>query len=224
MSAADDADEFYGDEQRELQQRFDSTRLADAVHSTIVAEGVSDEQRAFIESRDFFFLATVGEDGSPTTSYKGGRPGFVRVLDPTTIMFPNYDGNGMFLSMGNVAASSRIGMLFIDFATPNRVRVQATASLSCDPDDLAMFPGANLVVRAQVETAFLNCARYIHKMERVEESPYVPDAQGAQPYPSWKRIDLLQDELPERDRGRADEAGGTITLDEYAEKVVAGES
>ena len=214
--------DFYTEAQRRLQAESDSTALADALAATIVTDEIGDDHREFIESRDFFFLSTVNADGEPTVSYKGGGRGVVTVLDERTLLFPSYDGNGMFLSMGNIAETAKIGMLFIDFETPHRVRVQAKASLSRDSADLERYPGATLVVRAQIDAAFVNCGRYIHKHERVESSPYVPNAAGEAPVPAWKRIDLMQDVLPEADRARIEHEGGTIDYDEYAERVADG--
>ena len=122
---------FYG-EHRALQDRFDSRRIADVLEAVIVQAEINDEARAFIESRSFFFLSTVNADGHPTVSHKGGAAGFVRVVDRTTIVFPSYDGNGMFLSMGNIAGDSRIGLLFMDFERPHRIRAQAHATVSHD--------------------------------------------------------------------------------------------
>lgn len=215
---------FYTDSQRTLQDRFDSRNLADRVEQAIVTDAIEEMHQGFIESRDFFFLSTVNGAGEPTVSYKGGDVGIVSVVDPTTIAFPIYDGNGMFLSAGNIAESAKIGLLFIDFETPNRIRVQATASLTEDDPLLERYPGALTLVRATVDRVFLNCARYIHKHQRVSTSPYVPDETGGQPYPSWKRIDLVQDALRPADQGRADEEGGIITMDDYGQKLAAGES
>ena len=122
---------------------------------------IDDEAKAFIESRAFFFLSTVNHEGHPTVSHKGGAPGFVRVLDATTLVFPSYDGNGMFLSMGNIAGDGRIGLLFIDFETPHRVRVHANAIVSADDPLMGEYPGADLIVRATVIDSFVNCPRYI---------------------------------------------------------------
>jgi predicted pyridoxine 5'-phosphate oxidase superfamily flavin-nucleotide-binding protein len=180
--------------------------------------------QSFIQSRDFFFLATVNARGEPTVSHKGGPVGVVTVVDARTLAFPSYDGNGMFLSMGNIAETGRIGMLFIDFETPNRIRVQATATISTDDPLLAKYPGAQLLVRAKVEKVFLNCARLIHKHQRVSASPYVPDKNGETPFPAWKRIDLVQDALPSKDIGRATLEGGVITEEAYGAKLAAGES
>ncbi|MEM9565162.1 MAG: pyridoxamine 5'-phosphate oxidase family protein [Actinomycetota bacterium] len=214
---------YYTDAQRALQDRFESRPLADRLEQAIIAPEIDEMQQAFIQSRDFFFLSTVTAAGEPTVSYKGGDVGIVTVVDQTSIAFPMYDGNGMFLSAGNIADTAKIGLLFIDFETPNRVRVQATARLEHDDPLLERYPGAITIVRATVDHVFVNCARYIHEHERVAASPYVPDGDGAQPHPSWKRIDLLQDALTQDDQDRsADE--GIITIEDYGAKLAAGES
>lgn len=215
---------FYTDAQRKMQDDFESRRLADAVAGAIVDDKISGTHAAFIESRDFFFLSTVTADGEPTVSHKGGGVGTVKVLDEKTIAFPAYDGNGMFLSLGNIADTAKIGLLFIDFETPNRVRVQASAKVHKDDELLVAYPGAIAVVRAHVDTVFLNCARYIHAHERRETSRYVPDEQGQQPFPAWKRIDGLQEHLHPKDQGKAVQSGGVITQEEYGEALAKGES
>jgi uncharacterized protein len=216
---------FYSESQKQLQQQFESQALAERVEQAIVADAIDPGMhQPFIESRDFFFLSTVNGSGEPTVSYKGGDTGIVTVVDEHTIAFPNYDGNGMFLSMGNIAETSKIGLLFIDFETPNRVRVQATATVSADDPLMAKYPGATLIVRGKVDKVFLNCARLIHKHARIETSPYVPDASGQTPYPAWKRIDFVQDALRPGDQGRAEAAGGLINMEEYGAKLAAGQS
>jgi predicted pyridoxine 5'-phosphate oxidase superfamily flavin-nucleotide-binding protein len=215
---------FYTEAQRALQARFDSVPLADRVEQAVVEDEINDLHRAFIETRDFFFLATVNGAGEPTVSYKGGGVGVVTVLDPGTLAFPLYDGNGMFLSAGNIVDRAKIGLLYIDFETPNRVRVQASAALSDDGPLLARYPGALTVVTAAVDKVFVNCARYIHKHQRLSVSPYVPDEHGDQAYPSWKRIDAIQDALPSHDQGRAENEGGVITIEDYGARLAAGES
>jgi len=216
-------DDFYTDAQKTLHRNHDSERLANVVIAANVADAIQEEHVPFIASRDFFFLSTVDENGMPTVNYKGGAPGFVHVADPKTLIFPIYDGNGMFLSMGNVTRTSKVGLLFINMETPHRVRVQGEASASADDPAMERYPGANMVVRVAVRSCFLNCGRYIHKHQRLESSRYVPDVNGDQPFPAWKRIDIVQDALRQVDQGRAEEAGGTITLEEYVAKVQAGE-
>lgn len=216
--------EFYTEEQRSLQDLYEVRQLADAVEAAIVDTELNEIHTAFISTRDYFFLSTVSAAGEPTVSHKGGDVGTVKVLDPTTLAFPAYDGNSMFLSLGNINATAKIGMLFIDFETPNRIRVQATASFDKDDELMAEWPGAIGVVRAKVDRVFLNCARYIHRHTRVETSPYVPDENGEQPYPAWKRIDGLQDHLHPRDKGRAEKEGGVITEEEYGQALMEGRS
>jgi predicted pyridoxine 5'-phosphate oxidase superfamily flavin-nucleotide-binding protein len=211
--------ELYSEKHRALQQRFDTLRLADRLEQLAQAK-IPDGTKAFIESRDMFFLTSVDHRGYPTCSYKGGAPGFVRVPDPETIIFPIYNGNGMFLSTGNIMTSHKVGMLFIDFETPNRARVHGLATIEHNDPMLAEFVGAELLVRVKVTETFVNCPRYIHKYQRLQTSKYAPQAGGAKPpAPQWKRIDLLQDALPEREKAVAKDLGGVITIEEYGAKV-----
>ena len=186
-------DERYNAGSRELQDRFDTRRLADRLDERFLREPVIGEaDRAFIERMDMFFLATADAEGCPQCSYKGGEPGFVRVLDPHTLAFPNYDGNGMYLSLGNVLLNPHVGMLLIDFISerPSRMRIEGVASIE-DHDELAWeYPGAQFVVRVHVLKLFPNCPRYIHRMALVERSPYVPRAGKPTPVPAWERDDL----------------------------------
>jgi uncharacterized protein len=215
---------FYTDQQRALQDRFQTAKMADLLEQAIVHSEVQETERAFIESRDMFFLATVDAGGQPTCSYKGGDAGFVKVVDPTTIAFPCYDGNGMFLSMGNITTTARVGLLFIDFEKPHRLRVQGSASVAEQDPLLVGYPGADLVVRVAISRIFVNCSRYVHQYQRVKPSRYVPREDCETPFAEWKRIDLVQEVLPPRDHGRTARAGGTITVEEYESKLAAGEA
>lgn len=171
--------------QRDLQDRFDTRRLADRLGED--AEPViSDVHRAFIEARDLFFLATVDGQGQPQCSSKGGDPGFVRVLDERTLAFPSYDGNGMFLSIGNISTHPAVGLLFIDLEGGTRLRVNGSASVDFDDPLLGTWPGAQVAVRVRVEGVFPNCRRYVHAHRRVERSPFVPTEGEAPPVPDWK--------------------------------------
>jgi predicted pyridoxine 5'-phosphate oxidase superfamily flavin-nucleotide-binding protein len=214
---------FYGAQQRALQNHFDSRSIADVLEAVIVQPEINDESRAFIESRSFFFLSTVDAHGHPTVSHKGGAAGFVRVIDPTTIVFPSYDGNGMFLSMGNIAGDGRIGLLFMDFERPHRIRAHAHATVSHDDPLIGDYPGADLIVRAVVTDVFVNCPRYITPHTRTAASTYVPDANGDAPLPGWKKIDALQPFLPTRFRGRAAAENDVITIDEYDQRLRRGD-
>ncbi len=209
--------------QRALQERFGTTALADRVSMITMHPEVTEPEKAFIESRDLFFLSTVDADGQPTCSYKGGAAGFVKVVDPGTIAFPSYDGNGMYLSMGNIGERPKVGLLFIDFETPNRLRLHGEARI--DPNDplLAEYPGADLVVRVAVSKLFVNCPRYIHRYQKLGDSVYVPKAGCATPPAKWKRIDAFGDALPARDVAAVAAAGAPITFDAYMADVAAGQ-
>lgn len=186
-------------EQRELQDRFDTRRIADRINELLVAGTIDEHAKAFIESRDMVFVASVDADGQPTCSYKGGDPGFVRVLDERTLAFPSYDGNGMFLTLGNAAATAQVGLLFIDMVDPNRMRVHGRASVVTEGELLELWPGAQQVVQVEVTAAFPNCPRYIHRVEKVEASDFVPRGEVAPPVPDWKRMDWAVDALPAGD-------------------------
>jgi predicted pyridoxine 5'-phosphate oxidase superfamily flavin-nucleotide-binding protein len=188
---------MYHEGARELQDRFDSRRIADRLEKVTVHSELTADDTAFVEGCSMFFLATADADGWPDCSYKGGLPGFVRVVDPTTIAFPNYDGNGMFRSLGNVLVNPKVGMLFIDFAHPNRMRVNGTATIDENDELLATFDGAQAVVRVAIDRIFPNCPRYIHRMELVEHSVYAPSADHVPPEPEWKRMAVFRDALPE---------------------------
>lgn len=215
---------LYGTQHRALQQDFDTVNLADAVSGNIVTTEIGEEHRGFIESRDMFFLTTVDHRGYPTCSYKGGSPGFIKIIDSRTLAFPSFDGNGMFLSMGNITINSKIGMLLIDFETPHRIRIHGNASVHRDAQSLKLFHGAELVVHVDITEIFINCARYIHRYKRIESAKHVPQENTPAALPQWKRIDGLQGALPERDKHIAAALGGTITPEQYAEMVMKGET
>jgi uncharacterized protein len=192
---------FYNAGSRALQDRFDSRRLADRLEDRKVRSTIGDDDRAFIESMDMFFLATADEQGRPNCSYKGGDPGFVRVLDERTLAFPSYDGNGMFVSTGNVLVNREVGMLFISFERGRRLRLNGTASIDPDDELAPAWPGALLVVRVRAREVFPNCPRYIHRYELVERSRYVPHADAEPPVPDWKTREWARDVLPQRPSG-----------------------
>ena len=194
---------------RRLQDRFDTRRLADRLDERYLESPTIDaDDRAFIERQDMFFLATADAEGRPQCSYKGGDPGFVKVLDEHTLAFPNYDGNGMYLSMGNLLVNPHVGLLFIDFTAkrPSRLRVNGVAEVDDSEELRGNWPGAQFVVRVTATEVFPNCPRYIHRMQLVERSHYVPKAGKEPPTPDWKRTDWACDVLPEgdpaRERGR----------------------
>ena len=181
---------------RDLQDRFDTRRLADRLDERLGRSAFSDEDRAFIASRTMFFLATADAQGRPDCSYKGGLAGFVRITGDSELAFPSYDGNGMFRSLGNIAVNPAVGLLFIDFESPRRLRVNGLATVSADDPLMAALPGAQLVVRVRAQKIFPNCPRYIHRGAGSELSEYAPREGYLPPEPKWKSMDFAADVLP----------------------------
>jgi uncharacterized protein len=192
---------------RELQELRETRALADRLAEVTLRRTFSADDRDFITRCPMFFIATADAQGRPDCSYKGGLPGFVQVLDDHTLAFPDYDGNGMYRSWGNVLVNPHVGLLFVDFTSPRRLRVNGTATVVRDDALGAAWPGAVFVIRVHAERIFPNCPRYLHRMQLVELSAYVPQASGTPPVPAWKTFPELREALPARDRGNADDTG-----------------
>ncbi len=191
---------IYHEGMRRLQDARDTRRIADRLAEVTLRSRFTDEDRAFIERSAMFFIATADAEGHPDCSYKGGLPGFVRVVDEQTLAIPDYDGNGMYRTWGNVLVNPNVGLLFLDFENPKRIRVNGTATI--DPNDplLEQLPGAVFIVRVTAERIFPNCPRYLHKMQLVEHSAYAPRPGSTPPVPAWKTFEVFRDHLPKRDR------------------------
>ncbi len=190
--------DFFHDGNRALQDEFDSGRIARRLESFVRTE-FSDPDREFIESSIFFFLATADAEGRPDCSYRGGPAGFVRVTGPSELTFPDYDGNGMFRSLGNVTVNPHVGLLFIAMnGRPHRLRVNGTARVCREDPLLAETVGAQLIVRVEASAIFANCPRYIPHLQVIADSPYVPRPGCAPVEPEWKSYDVFEDVVPAR--------------------------
>lgn len=186
---------------REVQDRFDSRRLADRLEKITLHGVLSEADRAFVDSATMFFLATADADANPDCSYKGGRPGFIRAIDDATVAFAVYDGNGQFRSLGNITANPSVGLLFIDFDLPSRLRINGSATVtyrSDDPDLVGSFPGADAVVVVAARQIFPNCPRYVHRSS-TELCEYAPAEDHVPPVPEWKTREIFQPYLPRID-------------------------
>ena len=190
---------LYHDGNRQLQDQFGSRALADRLEDKLARSEFTDGDREFIESLPYFFLSTADAEGRPDCSFKGGAPGFVRVTAPGELAFPDYDGNGMFKSLGNIRANPNVGLLFIAMhGSPKRLRVNGTATVSNDDPLMGAAVGAQLIVRVVARAIFPNCPRYIPKFELVEPSEYAPVPGRQPPEPAWKGFDLFKDVVPPR--------------------------
>jgi predicted pyridoxine 5'-phosphate oxidase superfamily flavin-nucleotide-binding protein len=180
------ASKLFHDGNRHLQDAFDSRRIADRLEAVTTRSAFTASDAAFIEGAIFFFLATADGEGRPDVSFKGGPRGFVRVVGPSELAFPDYDGNGMFKSLGNLATNPGVALLFIDFERPRRLRIVGTATVIRDDPLMAATVGAQLIVRVTARAIFPNCPRYIPTMRLVAESPYAPKAGVPPMEPAWK--------------------------------------
>src|SRR3954467_6370182 len=178
---------LYHDGNRAWQDEFESRRLADRLEEKLSRNTFSDEDKSFIENCIYFFIATADASGRPDCSFKGGASGFVRVTGPSELSFPDYDGNGMFKSLGNLAVNPHVGLLFIAMHDkPRRLRVNGEARISHDDPLLKEIPGAQLIVRVTARAIFPNCPRYIPSLGAIEPSIYVPIGGQDAPEPAWK--------------------------------------
>ncbi len=213
--------QLYNDSHRALQDEFGTRKLADRAEEAIYSEVMDERAQGYIGSRDYFFLATTDPDGQPSVSYKGGFPGFISIVDERTLVFPNYDGNGMFLSLGNIERTAKVGMLFMDFEKPSRMRVRGEASLLRDGPLVAQYEGATAAIRVEVTGVWLNCPRYVHKHHRVSTSRYVPEAGKEAPLAGWKRIASNQDAITPEDAEKARKEG-LISEEQWGAMVAEG--
>jgi predicted pyridoxine 5'-phosphate oxidase superfamily flavin-nucleotide-binding protein len=187
---------YYHDGARQLQDEFDSRRIADRLVKVTLHQTLTEGDKAFLARASMFFLATADPDGYPDCSYKGGLPGFVQSIGDSQVAFPDYDGNGMFRSLGNIRLNPHIGMLFIDFQHPDRMRINGSATVHMEDPLLDEYPGARMIVRVTDLQIFPNCPRYIHTMRLERYSVYAPKYGYVPPEPDWKRDSEFRDALP----------------------------
>ncbi len=200
---------MFHDGNRRLQDAFDSRRIADRLEEKLTHASFSDSDQAFIEGAAFFFLATADDRGRADCSFKGGDAGFVRVIAPGELAFPDYDGNGMFKSLGNILVNPEVGLLFIDMgAKPRRLRVNGTASIARDDPLMQRFAGAQLLVRVKVRAIFPNCPRYIVTPGSSEPSKYAPRPGYEPPEPAWKGFEDFRDYIHPRQKTPEGDSSG----------------
>jgi predicted pyridoxine 5'-phosphate oxidase superfamily flavin-nucleotide-binding protein len=190
---------MYHQGNRDLQDAFGTRALADRMEQRIRRQAFTEEDAAFIGSLSWFFLATATAEGHPDCSFKGGDPGLARVVAPDLLVFPDYDGNGMFKSLGNIRANPHVGLLFIGMEDkPRRLRVNGTAQVVLDDPLLAEFEGGQALVRVTPEDIFPNCPRNIPRIEVVDRSPHVPRCGVPRVEPAWKTYEMFADVVPPR--------------------------
>jgi hypothetical protein len=214
--------DFYTKKQIFYQNKFNSCGLAKRLEELSVRNSLNDFAIDFISSISMMFISSVNTYGYPTVSYKGGNKGFIKINNRNKITFPNYDGNGMFLTLGNITETKKIGILFISFEKPFRLRLEGTARVIVLKKKNKKYIGANSIIEVNIERVWENCPRYIHRAENLIISKSVPSDNNVNPHAEWKRIDLLQDVLPYK-TVKINKKVGTITANEWKNKVINGD-
>ena len=208
---------FYHEGMRALQDRFDGRRVADGLAAHRRRWDFWDDDRVMIETAPFFFIATSFGEYSDC-SMRSGMPGFVKIVAPGTIEFPEYDGNSMYRTLGNISRNPNVGLLFVKFDGKTvRIRINGQATILDDAETLARHHGAKLIVRVVCEL-FSNCPRAVHDLEGGRLSAYLPRPGYEPPAPEWKSRDYIRDILPEgrsasRQRRVEQEAQGEFMMD-----------
>jgi uncharacterized protein len=183
---------FFHDGMRKLQDKYHGREVADRIVDRRLQREFKEADQSVIENASFFFLATASKE-SVDCSFKGGSPGFIKVTGPSTLQWPDYDGNSMYRSLGNILENPLVGMLFLNFGTQiptgsdARLRVNGRATIDDSLNAIEGLPGAQRLIRVEVESIFPNCPRYIPRMEQTDSSIYAPREGYTPPEPEWKK-------------------------------------
>jgi predicted pyridoxine 5'-phosphate oxidase superfamily flavin-nucleotide-binding protein len=121
------------------------------------------------EQAPYFFLATSDRQGRCDCSFKGGGQGLIKLIDEKTFAFPDFDGNGAFMSIGNILVNPYVGCLFLDFMDGARLRVNGHAEIH-ERDITGPFPDATRVILIHIEQVIPNCNKHIPLMQPVNLS------------------------------------------------------
>ena len=189
--------DFYHHGMRELQDRYEGRLVADRLAANRMRTTFNQADREFIESSRFFFLSTATSE-SVDCSFKGGEPGFVRVIAENILAWPDYDGNRMYRSLGNIVRNPRVGLLFVSldgkrFNNAARLRINGRADIEESAAAIAGMPGARCLVRVIADHIFTNCPRYIPRFLLEEPSIYAPREGYSPPDPAWKSMPFVKD-------------------------------
>jgi predicted pyridoxine 5'-phosphate oxidase superfamily flavin-nucleotide-binding protein len=202
---------FYHEGMLALQEQADGRRLAEFLGTSVRHSEFSERDVAQITAASFLFIASSHGD-HPDCSFKGGDPGFVKIIGPNTLEFPDYDGNLMYRTLGNIAMNPKVGLLFMSFDSKSyRLRINGDASIHRDAESLARHHGAKAVIRVECRDIYPNCPRYVPDLATTARSAYVPRLGETPPTPEWKTLPEVVPHLPQSDaRGAASSSPDTV--------------
>lgn len=196
---------FFHETQLDLQHALGTAGIAARIADTRLRESLEGDDAELVRAAAVFFLATRAPDGTLDVSVKCGRPGFVEIPQLRQLVFPDYDGNGMFRSLGNIRATADVALLFVEFSGRQRkLRLQGRAEVEvCVPQGDRRASGGPQTgpqarVHVSISRVFPNCPRYLPTLAWAQPSAYV-DALGREPLePEWKRKPDLAPWVAER--------------------------
>ena len=183
---------------REFQELFDGVRTADAIEKHRKHYEFWDDEIDLIRKSKFFFIASSW-NGYIDCNIKSGDPGFVKIVKDGVIEYPEYDGNSMYRTAGNIVKNANVALLFVNFdGKSRRIRINGHASIHRDSNSLKRHYGAKFVVRIKCEI-YPNCPRYIPDLKNDKLSAYTPREEETPPAPEWKERDYIKNILPKDD-------------------------
>ncbi|BFT75005.1 pyridoxamine 5'-phosphate oxidase family protein [Paenibacillus sp. P36] len=170
------AQQMYGNCPKYIQKRSfrpekDPSRL---LKSSQRNKELSQQQQDWIAHADTFYIGSMNDKGEMDASHRGGNPGFIHVQDAKTILFPDYFGNSMFNTLGNIYSNPLSGLLFINYEYGHSLHLTGSAEIIWDEEESSVFPGAERLVRFEIsEVVQLENANDL-RWEDTELSPYNP--------------------------------------------------
>jgi len=173
------------DGEHEFQENWNTRPRANAFYRNQVLGYLNSLMQAFVSKQEMMFVGTADKHGEADTSFRAGLPGFVRVLDEKTLAYPEYRGNGVMSSLGNISENPHVGLLFLDFTEAKiglhvngRARIvandeflrDAAASEPVREDKPpATGRGAELWVVVTVVEAYIHCSKHIPRLQKIDE-------------------------------------------------------
>ena len=170
--------------ERELQKKHNTGNSAHSFYNSQVLDFLNPEMQKFIEDQEMVFLSTSDSKGECDASFRAGPKGFIKVLDNNTLMFPEFKGNGVMASLGNISENPQIGLMFIDFFQSSiglhvngkaEIITEKEASKLVNPLDKAEAEKdgqhkTKLWIKIEVEEAYIHCSKHIPRLQKQDKT------------------------------------------------------
>ena len=170
--------------ERELQKKHNTVNSAHSFYNSQVLDFLNPEMQKFIEGQEMVFLSTSDSKGECDASFRAGPNGFIKVLDNKTLIFPEFKGNGVMASLGNISENPQIGLMFIDFFQSSiglhvngkaEIITEKEASKLVNPLDKAEAEKdgqhkTKLWIKIEVEEAYIHCSKHIPRLQKQDKT------------------------------------------------------